>query len=432
MKFDCKVKIVDMIMGSGKTSSAINYINHSDDDTCFLFITPYLDEVDRIKTSCKNKHFKEPKEIGTKLNGLKYLIERGENIVSTHALFSRFDQEIIDMLRAKNYILIMDEVTDVIEKYEIKPDDFKTLLEKYAYVEEDTGLIKWRDDNYTGDKFIEEKRLCDMNSLAYYGGSVMMWLFPIEVFNSFRKIYILTYMFNSQVQRYYYDYYNLNYDYIYVTGNNFDNYHFTDNINQKQNILYDFKNLINIYEDEKLNMLGDRETDLSKNWYSRNKNNVAIKQLKNNMMNFFANICKTKTSENLWTTFVDYKSYLKGKGYTKGFVPLNMRASNKYKDRISVAYPVNRYLNTGVKNFFLQHNVDVDEDGFAISEMVQFIWRSAIREGNQIQLYIPSIRMRNLLKQWIEDNSNSKNREVYSVSQKHTMEEKLNETISEI
>ena len=27
LKFNCNVKIVDMIMGSGKTTSAINYIN---------------------------------------------------------------------------------------------------------------------------------------------------------------------------------------------------------------------------------------------------------------------------------------------------------------------------------------------------------------------------------------------------------------------
>ena len=37
--------------------------------------------------------------------------------------------------------------------------------------------------------------------------------------------------------------------------------------------------------------------------------------------------------------------------------------------------------------------------------MLQFIWRSAIRDGKEIWVYIPSIRMRNLLKQWIKQNS---------------------------
>lgn len=62
-------------------------------------------------------------------------------------------------------------------------------------------------------------------------------------------------------------------------------------------------------------------------------------------------------------------------------------------------------MNPIVKNFFLQHGVTVDEDGYALSEMLQFIWRSAIRNGEEIWVYIPSIRMRNLLKQWIEENS---------------------------
>ena len=393
-------------MGSGKTSSAINYINESDDGDRFLFITPYLDEITRIKESCPFKNFKEPKAIGTKLEGIKYLISRGENIVSTHALFQRFDNELIDMCRAKNYILVMDEVTDVIEKYDISKEDFKILTDNFVNIDEETGLISWKnpDDDYYG-KFSEEKRLCELNCLAYYSGSIMMWLFPIEVFNAFRKIYILTYMFNSQIQRYYYDYYKLPYTYIYVSGNDITNYHFTDNEKEKQIVGYNFKKLIHILEDEKLNMLGDREFDLSKSWYTRNKNNAAMKQLKNNIENFFRNKRKSKTNENLWTTFKDFKKNISGKGYGRAFVPLNMRASNKYRERNSVAYPVNRYINTGVKNFFVKHNVIVDEDGFATSEMLQFIWRSAIRDGKDIWIYIPSVRMRNLLKVWIDENS---------------------------
>lgn len=408
MSFNCDVKIVDMMMGSGKTSAAINFINSSSDEDKFLFITPYLEEVNRIKISCPIKNFLDPKEIGSKLNGIKQLISKGENIVSTHALFRRFDNEIIDMCRAKNYTLIMDEVTDVVEKYDISKEDFKILTENFVDIDSETGLIKWRDpnDDYYG-KFSEEKRLCELGCLAYYSGSVMMWLFPIEAFNAFRNIYILTYMFSSQVQKYYYDYYKLPYKYIYVTGNTRKEYTFTSDKSKKKKINYDFKNLIHILEDTKMNSIGDREFDLSKAWYIRNKNNIVMKQLKNNLENFFRNKRNTKTGENLWTTFVDFKSQLSSKGYGRAFVSINMRASNKYKDRISIAYPVNRYINTGVKNFFLKHDITIDEDGFAVSEMLQFIWRSAIREGNEIWIYIPSIRMRTLLQNWINENSSN-------------------------
>ena len=134
-----------------------------------------------------------------------------------------------------------------------------------------------------------------------------------------------------------------------------------------------------------------------------------MKRLKNNLENFFRHKRNSKSGENLWTTFADFQKILSGKGYGRAFVPVNMRASNQYRERTSIAYPVNRYINTGVKNFFIKHGVETDEDGFATSEMLQFIWRSAIRDGKEIWIYIPSIRMRTLLKNWIDENSKSKN-----------------------
>ena len=169
---------------------------------------------------------------------------------------------------------------------------------------------------------------------------------------------------------------------------------------------YNYEQLIHILYDSKLNLIGDRETDLSKAWYERNKNNSSMRQLKNNILNFFVNKRKSKTADNIWTTFKDYKKLLSGKGYGRGFVPLNMRASNDYRNRTSIAYPVNRYINPCIKQFFSKHGVKVDEDAYALSEMLQFIWRSAIRDGKEIWIYVPSVRMRTLLEQWISDHSN--------------------------
>lgn len=110
MQFDCKVNIVDAIMGAGKTQSIMNYINASDDDEKFLVITPFLDEIKRYRAYCYSKNFKTPTFLKdndkcSKLNDLKKLIDKGENIVSTHALFQKFDNELIDLCRAKNYTL---------------------------------------------------------------------------------------------------------------------------------------------------------------------------------------------------------------------------------------------------------------------------------------------------------------------------------------
>lgn len=409
-----EINIVDSIMGSGKTQAAINYMNNASEDKKFIYITPYIDEVERIIKNCPNKNFKQPEKYSAKapkIISLKNLLNKGNNIATTHALFHLFDDEVIDLCYSQGYILIMDEVTEVIEPYYIEKNDLNILLENLVYVE-DNGLLKWREDqqDYHGDKFIQEKRLCDMDCLAMYGNTIMLWMFPTKIFKAFRESYILTYMFNAQMQKYYYDFYGLSYKYMYVEGNELNDYHFTDN-KQKYIHKYNYKELITIYEDEKLNMIGDSDYSLSKTWYERNKNNVLLKQLKNNTLNFFNNKLivykdgkweKSKSNNNLWTTFKDFKNIIAGKGYSKGYLSSNMRATNEYRNRTAIAYLVNKYFNPLIKQFFQNHGVHIYEDEYALSEMLQFIWRSGIREGKHITVYIPSKRMRLLLQDWID------------------------------
>lgn len=409
LEYTCKVHVVDMIMGSGKSSAAINYMNKTYEENRFLYVTPFLTEVARVREQCPDLNFVEPelRNGHGKLSDIRFLLSKGRNIATTHVLFSMFTAELIDICRSYGYTLIMDEVANVVTEYKIGADDRVTLLEKYAYIEEGTGLIRWREEksDYKDEKYQAEKRLCDLQALACYGDSeITMWLLPIECFNAFEEVYILTYLFEGQIQRYYYDFFKLPYDYLYVKGDSLEEYEFTSEP-QMQKIKYDYSKLIHICESDKLNKIGQFEYDLSKTWFERNaKNKVVLPQLKNNLFNFFHNMQKSPADNNIWTTFKDYQKHLSGKGYSKGFLPSNSRATNAYKDRTCVAYCLNKYINSVVKIFFNGKGVKTDEDTYAVSEMLQFIWRSAVREGNEIWVYVPSSRMRQLLKDWIEAN----------------------------
>ena len=83
------IKVVDSIMGSGKTSAAINLMNN-DTENNYIFITPYLTEVERIKTSCTNRKFYEPKiyskhgETFYKIDSLHNLLINNKNITTSH------------------------------------------------------------------------------------------------------------------------------------------------------------------------------------------------------------------------------------------------------------------------------------------------------------------------------------------------------------
>lgn len=395
-------------MGTGKTMSAINFINNSGSEERFLYVTPFLTEVERIIRCCPEKNFRQPKVHGTKLNGIKYLLREGENIASTHSLFKLFDDEIAEMVRKFHYILIMDEVCDVIEPIEITVYD-EELMASNIRVKEN-GVVEWIDSSYTG-KFNEYKRLCDSGAVRVYSDKRMVWLFPITVFNAFNTIYILTYLFEAQFQKYYYDFHGVSYIKLYVAGDSPETFRFTTDVIDYSALCRTFKDLIHICDNPKLNEIGDKPWSLSYTWHLEHKNTPLMKQLKNNTTNFFVHYTKTKTHYNLWTTFGKSKACLSGKGYAKGFLSCNTRATNEYKDRTAVAYLVNRYFKPCITGFFTTNDIQVDLDKCALSELLQFIFRSAVREGNEIWIYIPSKRMRELLVEWLnsfeEDDCNS-------------------------
>ena len=395
------IYVVDAPCGAGKTSSAINMINQSNNEK-YLFITPFLKEVERIKSSCREKQFFEPQEKGTKLNGIHWLIGSEKNIASTHALFLNFNEDTLNLLKQKEYILILDEVADVVEIMDISKKDLETILEKYAHIED--GLLIWDDMDYTG-VFFNIMRMSLNKCIGIYGDTALIWCFPIEIFKIFKEVYILTYMFNGQVQKYYYNFYSTKYNYKYIKYVN-NIYSFTDIPQTYENIYKKYKDLIKICKDEKLNSVGDNETALSVSWFIRNNFNTGkhlLKILKNNVGNYFKHIIKTTSKENMWTTFKKFKNIIRGDGYSKGFVSVNARATNNYRHKRTLAYCVNIFMNPVLKQFFQQKNIEVDEDKYALSEMIQWIWRSAIRDNKPINIYIPSSRMRNLLINWLDE-----------------------------
>lgn len=392
------LKVVDAGCGVGKTTAMINYINQDKDNNKFLYITPFLTEVERVKNACKDKNFQEPAELPTKTEDLLRLVEKGYNIVSTHALFKKLTDKVLDLTQFNDYILIIDEAADVLEEIDITKNDLKTIITEYTTID-DNNTVHWNEWNndYEG-RFEDYKNMIQMGGVKAHRSDTgevvsLVWAFPISIFESFKEVYILTYMFNGQ--KAYYEYNRVDIVKLYVKD-----FQLTT-----EPQVYDYeeqKKLITVIEDEKLNAIGNNRGSLSMSWFSRNAKTALMKQLQNNINNFFKNIVKgTPINQKLWTTFKEYSDVVKGKGYTNAFVPINIRATNDYKESTAVAYIANRYMKPTLKHFFEVSGIEVDEDTYALSELIQFIYRSAIRDGKPITVYIPSKRMRELFIDWI-------------------------------
>lgn len=335
----------------------------------------------------------------TKKEDFHKLLKEGKNICSTHALFTKADDITRQALKANNYILILDEVMNVVTELEnFTNDDLKVLLnEKLAYIEDDFLLWNSNKLDYNG-RYTDIKNMCLNKNLISIGSKLIFWNFPVDIFNYFDEIYILTYLFDAQIQKYYYDFHKVQYNYYQIQDNKLIAY----NKQLAQQRINAIKPLINIYEG-KLNKIGDNKYALSKAWFNKDDTTL-ITILQKNVYNWFNNINrKVKNNDCLWCTFKDHKNQLKGKGYTKRFLSINMRATNEYKNTYALAYCCNRFLRPTLKTFFSKKNINVNENLWALSEMIQWIWRSRIREGQEIYIYIPSKRMKENLQRFLEN-----------------------------
>lgn len=393
-----QITIVDARMGRGKSSAAIRYMNRHKDDKRFLYITPYLDEVGRICECCD---FDQPEnDHMSKSSELKFHLRLGHNISATHSLFYLMDDEALKLIREKHYSLIVDESIQVIERLNITDKDFDLIITQLAEVL-DNGRIQWKDEEYTG-RFSDYKDMANARSLFRLDSALLNVLNP-ELLRSFDEVFMLTYLFNGQYQKAYLDYFGFDYKIVGVESDA-NGYRFSNKPDEPP--LLDYHGLIHIVDNPKLNAVGDKTYALSKSWYDkRGYGHADIRALRNGMKKFFQGIPGGGQETRLWTCYKSDVNKLvdsKTGRFRKNFLQTSARATNEYRDRTDVAYMVNRFVDPNIMKFFNAQNVTIDADAYALSEMLQWIWRSAIRDGRPINIYIPSKRMRKLLINWID------------------------------
>ena len=259
--------------------------------------------------------------------------------------------------------------------------------------------------------FGDIKRLCSFKSLMGFKkedseelARIIMWNFPVDFFKCFEESYIFTYLWEGSIQKSYFDIHGIHYEKYMLDYDRKLIKHNKELEYEKRRKVVD---LINIYEGKfnKIGMKIGKTNPLSKNWYeSKRKSNLfMLEQLKANTENFFRTVSKTNSEDNMYTVFKSYTKYIKGKGYSKGFVPCNARGTNEFKDKKALAYLVNFFMSPEIRQFVNHYDLIFDEDMCSLSALLQWMWRSQIRNGKPIDIYIPSERMRELLNNWIQN-----------------------------
>ena len=60
---------------------------------------------------------------------------------------------------------------------------------------------------------------------------------------------------------------------------------------------------------------------------------------------------------------------------------MNERATNMYSNKETMIYLANRYLNPNIIDFFRDGSVKVDQDQWALAELLQWIWICSIYQS---------------------------------------------------
>lgn len=310
-----RVKVIDAICGAGKSSWAIQEINDNINLKGFkkgvirniIYITPFIKETKRINQET-NEYLKIPNEKygeGKKLNHVKKLIDSEESIVMTHELFSRLDNKVFKDIEEKGYILFMDEVTNVIEKVDLSEDDINLLFDAKVISVDENNKVKWELENYSNsekNRFGDIKIFSETDSLYYYKSSeekrdLLFQIFNPKAFTCFKEFVLLTYLFDGQLQKCYFDFLGVEYEKLSVKKED-DKYKLVEydpSLDNREQI----KMLLNVYEDmpsktnrSKLNtsFLIKGETDgLTSRWFnkkiSNSKANVKTKEEILNQLN---------------------------------------------------------------------------------------------------------------------------------------------------
>ena len=417
----------DAIMGSGKTSAAINYMCARPRDR-FIYIAPFVDEDKRIAAACPDLHFVLPDDDdhkSTKGEDLKRILYAGQSVATTHALFGRCGDEIADLLRDRGYSMIIDESVETMRKTDFDGGDVEILESIGALRRGENGELIPDKDKFPKGRSRYHSSLRHAQSSQVWtteSGESFFWCLSDTMFRACDRVIIMTYLFEPSILGSYFKIMNLDYRRIYVRRTSDGQYEFCNTLCYLPEYMGRMHELLEVISNPRLNSLCKRQNELSKKWYetqlakrkrsarTKGANGRLPKEQKDGLdlvnsrlRSFFGHYYgDTPADDRMWAVYKDFAKYVEHKGIHDAFLSFNARGFNDYGNRHTLAYMVNVYPDPNIEKLLDQHGAPISKDEYALSTMVQWIWRSAIRNGEKVRLYLPSPRMRRILFEWMD------------------------------
>ena len=402
------ITIKDFPCGSGKTTSMIKEFNK---ESKYLVILPLLSEVDRVIKETRDVVFVQPSvddnRLGLKSESLKELLLTGQNIATTHKMYEQL-VPMVELGLLDDYNIIIDEVPDVVKAVSsLSKTSIRELYINTGFIciDESTGCVipteKWESNRKEVADTLKANILtyAETGCLYLLEGQLFLWAMPSKLLLAGKSLTILTFKASGSILLSYLNKLNI---YPNIIKNEINE----EKFRKKAKELITIKEISSI---SKLSLTYTSQIEgLNKNsYYSKISNalkNLRCRELKSIPLENILITClkagwfKNNNSKNKLSGNFSRKSKI----FNANWVSNTTRGTNNYSHCSHLIYLYDQHINPLVGRWINDCSKQFN-DRYALTELIQWVWRSRIRKGEPITLYLPSSRMRDIFMDWIED-----------------------------
>lgn len=414
-----EVILKDRHCGYGKSNDLIKSLSA---DRSYLIVLPLNTEVKRfidhapkdvvlvepISTNDEDTAKRSMATHARKRDHLRELLLGGHSVVTTHALFTDIAYLAQEGLLL-GYDVMVDEVLSVAHSVTqevmtgvakgVSMQSWKGLYIEHGFatVDPHTGMV-YPTEEWERKQDLRElsKNLFSMakaESLFAIGENVLVWELPPVLLKAVGSLTIYTFLAEGSLMA------------GFMKRNEIDFTHDRDLISERK-FREEAKRLIEVRDIPSVNRLKFSYTGQQTMTKADHKKvSGALKKIKERLLRGIPmeNIMIT-SAKNMWSTPTGKPGpFAVGSRMFENtnWVPNMTRGTNRYRHCSHLFYLWDQNLNPRIAEF-LGVDSQRHRDMYAISELIQWVYRSRVRDGMPITLYLPSGRMRKLLQRWLD------------------------------
>lgn len=409
----CNTSIIDRPCGSGKSTEIIKSFKT---DRRYLVVVPTLDEINNRYLPETDRlygegFFKTPSidEKSTKYDHIEELLIEGQNIVTTHALY----MDIVLLSRQgllKDYNIIIDEVLQVVSQFSAgpKPKTWKEIyLGKYAELDGNRVLVKqeWEENVEEMDDALSMRtfKAAIAGCLYLVNGSFWIWALPKDLFSQCKSVTVYTYKADGSLML------------PYLSRLGLEVNHQTDPILEAEwkKRCREKVEVVDIASLAKIKLTDSSQEKISQSSLAAKKISTALSSLRRRQL-------KDVPLENILITCKKRMWYRSAKGPKEtrrpqsgplssksdlfrgtNWIANTTRGTNDYKHCTHLIYLYDQFPAPALVQWLeMDEAYQAVAERYALTELIQWLFRSAIRDNNPVTLYLPSERMRKIFDNW--------------------------------